>query len=149
MISIREARESDWPQIVGLLRAAALPTEDLAASMREDFLVAEMGADDRLQFVGLVGLQQMSRLGLVRSLVVAEACRGRGVGARLLAQIEQTAKATGIRELWLLTTDADRFFSVHGFTTADRASAPETIRHTDEFKSLCPGDAILMRKRVQ
>ena len=51
-------------------------------------------------------------------------------------------------ELWLLTIDADAWFARLGYTTQARAFAPPEIQQTEEFASLCPGDAVLMMKKL-
>ena len=51
-----------------------------------------------------------------------------------------------ISELWLLTIDADTWFATLGYLTQSRDSAPPAIQSTEEFSSLCPGDAVLMKK---
>ncbi len=73
---------------------------------------------------------------------------GERLGARLVAELELIARNEHIDELWLLTIDANPFFIRHGYIVAERDAAPETIRNTAEFSSLCPGDALLMHKRL-
>lgn len=46
----------------------------------------------------------------------------------------------------LLTIDADKWFASLGYLTQSRDSAPAAIQSTAEFSSLCPGDAVLMKK---
>jgi amino-acid N-acetyltransferase len=146
MISFRDATNADWPQVRLLLSAAALPTEDLTADSLANFLVAE--EDGASQLCGFIGLEELTGLGLVRSLVVSETFRGRGIASDLLGQVERRARTMGMTELWLLTIDADGFFAARGFAVEQREDAPDAIRNTEEFKSLCPGDAVLMRKSL-
>ena len=148
MISVRNATTSDWERIVVLLTEADLPTEDLAASNLGEFLIAERGAGLQVEVVGLVGLQRYTELGLLRSLVVADNCRSQGLGTRLLRELEAAARESGVKELWLLTIDADKFFRRHGYGMSPRLAAPEVIQGTEEFRNLCPGDATLMHKSL-
>ena len=122
-----------------------LPTQDLGPDDLHGFLVAERSAGSALQ--GVVGLQRLSRdIGLLRSLAVADVARGRGLASQIVAATEAAAADAGLSELWLLTIDADGYFQGHGYETLDRGEAPAVLRQTAEFGSLCPGDAVLMRK---
>jgi amino-acid N-acetyltransferase len=97
---------------------------------------------------GVIGLESFENLGLLRSLVVSRAARGSGIGAALVAALEAVCRELGVRELWLLTIDADAFFAKLGYVTRSRDAAPEAIRNTAEFSGLCPGDAVLMSKEL-
>ena len=98
--------------------------------------------------VGMIGIEKFGDVGLLRSLVVDPSARSGGIGARLVAALESMAAERGIAELWLLTIDADAYFSRLGYSVTDRSRAPDVIRRTHEFSSLCPGDATLMRKSL-
>jgi len=80
--------------------------------------------------------------------VVAKQVRSAGFGGKLVGALESAAQTAGIRELWLLTIDAERFFEQQGFTIVNRETVPDVIRETDEFSDLCPGDAFLMMKKL-
>ena len=116
----------------------------------EDFVPEHLVfvAEDADAVVGAIGLEDYGEVGLLRSLVVAEATRGTGLGRRLVAELESYARAGGINEIWLLTIDADAFFARLGYETADRADAPREIRNTAEFSDLCPASATLMFKSL-
>jgi len=143
-LEIRGATATDFRAVQHLLRAAGLPVDDLAAETMRTFLVAAMG--DRI--AGLIGLEQYAKTGLLRSLVVSPAFRNAGLGRLLVAALESLAAGLGVRELWLLTIDAERYFATLGYTVQERAMTPASIRRTREFSSLCPGDAVLMRKKI-
>lgn len=143
-IVIRSARTSDFDAAKALLIESGLPSEDLKPDYLRDFIIA-VRADAP---IGIIGLESFDDIGLLRSLVVDRSCRGFGIGRRLVAALEATASAKGIAELWLLTIDADGFFARLGYAEHARPAAPDSIRSTAEFSSLCPGDALLMRKRL-
>ena len=144
MPTLRQAGPDDWSDIRELLVESGLPVEDLDPDNLARFLVAEDGDE----LVGLIGLQVLGRTGLLRSLVVATQARKAGLGGKLVGALESAAQAAGITELWLLTIDADGFFARQGFDIVDRHTAPEKIRQTQEFSTLCPGSAYLMTKRL-
>ncbi len=139
---IRTATDLDLPAAVELLLDAALPVADLSAE-RLAFV-----AYKQQEIQGVIGLESVENLGLLRSLVVSRAARGSGIGAALVAALEAMCRERGVRELWLLTIDADAFFVKLGYIVCSRDVAPEAIRNTVEFSDLCPGDAVLMSKEL-
>lgn len=145
---IRSASTADWPVVQSLLQAAGLPVEDLDASALSRFLLETKNAVGSETIEGAAGLEIYGSVGLLRSLVVDVLSRGRGCGSRLVDAVEQMAGEAGIRELWLLTIDADRFFASRGYRAVLRDTAPPAIRGTAEFSGLCPDSAVLMTKSL-
>lgn len=139
---IRPGVAADLAIVQVWLTTAGLPVEDLTPDHMNDFLVAVVDA----RSAGMIGLEQFDKLGLLRSLVVDPAARGDGMGRQLVVALEAHAAARGVTELWLLTIDAEAYFLKLGYEIMERDRAPNVIRETDEFSSLCPGDAVLMRK---
>ncbi len=139
---IRASSPDDLAAAIALLEEAALPVADLYGAKFEDFLVATI--DDAI--AGFVGLEQFGALGLLRSLLVTPEHRDAGIGRRLVAAMESRAADAGVHEMWLLTTDADSWFAKLGYSRCDRNEAPRPIASTEEFTSLCPGSAVLMKK---
>jgi amino-acid N-acetyltransferase len=138
------ATPTDAGAVTGLLAQAALPTADLTAARMEEFLVVR--GDGQLE--GMVALEPYGTSGLLRSLVVAPSTRGTGLGTQLVAALEIRARGLGIKELWLLTTTAAAFFAKLGYRVTDRAGAPEAVRRSAEFTSLCPSSAVCMVKAL-
>lgn len=141
---IRPAIPSDLQLARRWLTDARLPVADLTPEHMDGFLIAML--DGRA--VGMIGLEQCGQDGLLRSLFVDASDRGRGVARELVDALEQRAKSDQLSQVWLLTIDADRFFAALDYSIVDRADAPDSIRNTVEFSKLCPGDAVLMRKRL-
>lgn len=137
---IRPATAADLPDAVSFLRAASLPTEDLAAEYLEQVADSDSG------MLGIIGMQRFGDVALLRSLVVSPSARGAGAGRALVAALEAAASRGGVQALWLLTIDASEFFARLGYGVQDRQSAPRAIRNSNEFSRLCPGDALLMSK---
>jgi N-acetylglutamate synthase-like GNAT family acetyltransferase len=98
--------------------------------------------------IELLSREHFGPIGLLRSLVVAPAFRAAGLGRVLVTALESQAASLGVRELWLLTIDADAWFEKLGYEARQRGQAPEVITRTAEFASLCPGDAVLMQKTL-
>jgi amino-acid N-acetyltransferase len=143
-MNIRQATTADFETITGWLAAARLPVADLSIDDMNNFLLAETGGTP----VGTIGLEPFDGIGLLRSLVVVPHSQGGGAGRRLVAALEAGAVQRGLRELWLLTTDADAYFTKLGYATVSRDDTPDSIRQTTEFSKLCPADAVVMRKVV-
>ena len=139
---IRTATDADLPAAMKLLRAASLPTEDLVANH------VELVAEDTAGTLGVIGIEPFGDVALLRSLAVSSRGRGAGVGRSLVEALEAAAYDRGIRELWLLTIDADGFFLRLGYSMQDRQRAPVAIQKSNEFSNLCPADAVLMSKRL-
>lgn len=141
-MNVREARAADFASVKAMLADAGLPTEDLVA---EDLAFV---AEDDGHIVAAIGFQRFGKMGLLRSLVVAEGTRFKGLGRDLVMALEAKASHQGVREIWLLTTGVDEYFAGLGYAVRNRSSAPPGIRGTAEFDQLCPDDATLMAKRI-
>jgi amino-acid N-acetyltransferase len=127
-------------EVRGLLATSGLPTADL-----HDPAIELLGAWDGAALVGAVGLQRCGDAGLVRSLAVAAAWQGRGLGRELCARVLTLARGRGLTALYLLTTTAADFFRRLGYRDAPRDEVPAAIRATAEFASLCPSTATVLR----
>lgn len=121
------------------LTGAGLPSPDPADEPALYF--ALVGSDRPLAFGGVAGSGPDR---LLRSVVVPDASRGTGLGSRIVAGIEEEARRTGAERLWLLTTDAAGFFERLGWTSTERSAAPDAIRQSRQFASICPASATLM-----
>ncbi len=145
-IIVRDARQNDWQEVRLLLDAAGLPVADLDPEQLVDFMVAERPGTGQSKTLGIIGLQRFNQTGLLRSLVVSQDDRKSGLGRRLVSAVEANACCAGVKDLWLLTIDAERYFERLGYKMMSRESAPDSIRNTQEFSGLCPDGAYLMRK---
>lgn len=126
-----------------LLAAANLPAADLPDDL-EHFL----GCSAPESPDGVVGLELYGRDALLRSLVVSPAMRGRGCGKALVDAVESYARDAAVQRMFLLTETAEPFFASLDYLVASRESAPDAIRNSTEFSSLCPASATFMWKRL-
>ena len=141
---IDRANPQDEEAIKELLAACDLPYQDLTATQIEYFLVLR----NEGFLVGCAGLEIYGDAALLRSVALRHSFRNKGLGARLVSEVERAAYGRHVRTLYLLTTTAKGFFSRHGYETVDRSSAPEAIQNSQEFQSLCPSTAVCMLKRI-
>jgi N-acetylglutamate synthase-like GNAT family acetyltransferase len=98
--------------------------------------------------VGFGGLEIHGEDALLRSLLILPPLRSRGIGAAVVAQLENEAALHGCRAVWLLTEAASDFFGRLGYAKCDRAVVPQKIRETPQFAALCPTSADVLVKRL-
>ena len=129
---------------IAMLETAGLCVADLREEhLRHFFYAASQGPP-----AGLVGLELYGRDALLRSLIVQEAERSKGLGTALVRHAEEYAAAQGVRSVYLLTLTAERFFERLGYARAERSGAPAAIAGTSEFASLCPASSAFMVKAL-
>jgi amino-acid N-acetyltransferase len=132
---------SDLDAVRALVEAAHLPTDGLADHFGPAYAVAECEG----RVIGAEGIEPHGSSGLLRSAVVDDRYRGKGVGDLLTRDRLSWAEARGLDEVWLLTTTAADYFPRFGFATADRAAAPPALQQSIEFREACPASAVAMR----
>ena len=140
-MTLRAATAGDHAAVLGLLEAAGLPLAGVPAAMA-DFLVVEREG----RIVGAVGIERYGDSALLRSAVVEPGLRGTGVGASLVDGVLAQARRQGARDVYLLTTTAERWFPRFGFVRIDRDAVPAGVRTSVEFREACPASAAAMRK---
>lgn len=131
-------------KIIELLRVSELPIEDLNDQDLSLFLVA--GEGNCVEAVG--GLQRFGDSALLRSVATSESSRGRGLARKIVEELERVAVSQGIRELYLLTESAGRYFESLNYEIRSRDVVPQSIQGSHQFSSLCPVSAIVMCKRI-
>jgi amino-acid N-acetyltransferase len=130
---------------VALLQAQGLPVSDITDEHLEHFFfVGSVGSP-----TGLVGLELYGTDALLRSLVVADNARRKGLGSALIYHAEQYAASKGVRSIYLLTTTAEAFFKRLGYECIERSNAPPSIERTREFAGLCPASSAFMLKSLK
>jgi amino-acid N-acetyltransferase len=140
-VTLRTAVPSDVPAIHRLITdnlevGHLLPRtiEDVARHVSR-FIVAAI--DDAV--VGCAELAPLSgKVAEVRSLVVAEAFRGRHIGPQLVTTVATTATGGGFSTLCALTHEPSHFVRM-GFTIVPHIWVPEKISHD------CTGCALFRR----
>jgi N-acetylglutamate synthase-like GNAT family acetyltransferase len=142
--SIRLATPGDFTGVVGLLQAADLPTAGLQPAL-PDFLVAE----DRGRLVGAIGLEVYGDRALLRSAVVDAGRRNSGLGSDLVECLLKRARVRGVREIYLLTTTAERYFPRFGFRPIARSEVALAVRDSEEFRGACPDSAVAMHRVLE
>jgi len=142
-VIIEPAQPADEAAIRALLRQAELPDEDFAVHLPH-FLVARHSGG----IVGVIGLELHGADALLRSLAVAPAWRGDGLGGALVRRLEDEARRKSVQHFYLLTASAEKFFARRWFKTIPRNRVPAAIAATPEFLGLCPASAVCMTRAV-
>jgi amino-acid N-acetyltransferase len=140
---VRPAAGHDCPAVIALLEAASLPTAGVPPTL-ERFLVAE----EHGRVIGVVGLELYEDGALLRSAAVQPGGRGTGIGAALVRGILAAARESGVTDVYLLTTTAERWFPRFGFERIARADVPAGVGSSLELREACPASAAVMRLRL-
>ena len=136
------ASPMDEPCIRQLLALCGLPHEDITPEHLDHFLVIK----EKGEILGSVGLEILGRSALLRSLAVDPRFRKRGFASELTKKAEEYSASLKIKELFLLTMTAEKFFLRRGYQKTERNSAPPEIQGTTEFQSFCPDSSVCMVK---
>ena len=138
-MEIRRATRAEVPDVDTLLAKSSLPALPNAHPLSNLLVVLDEGV-----VVGAVALEVAARRGLVRSVVVEEGHRRRGLGAGLVSSIIARGHELGLRELYVLTENASEFFSSREFSEVERAEVPPEIQATREYREQSPESALVM-----
>jgi N-acetylglutamate synthase-like GNAT family acetyltransferase/SAM-dependent methyltransferase len=143
-LEIRTANPDDFEAVVGLLKSAGLPTEDLNPTL-PNFLLAFV--DDKL--VGSAGIEVKGAYGLLRSVAVDAAFRNYKIARRLVNDLVKQVRLQGVKEVFLITTTAEAYFEKQGYERIDRKTVPDEIAQSQQFSGLCPSSAVVMKKGIE
>jgi arsenite methyltransferase len=141
---VRPVTAADTARVAALLAGADLPVAGLADQFEDGFVVAEVEGEA----AGAAGLEIYGAYGLLRSVVVAEAWRGRGLGESLVRERLDYARRRGVRRVYLLTTTAPAWFVRLGFSHVSRDAVPAGVRRSPEFSGICPDSAAVLEQRL-
>ncbi|MFN4257048.1 MAG: arsenic resistance N-acetyltransferase ArsN2 [Saprospiraceae bacterium] len=137
---VTPAQSTDFQKVAAFLAAAKLPTSDLPAGLPHFFVALEGG-----ELAATAGVEIFGEIALLRSVAVAPAQRGSGLGAAILRTTIAHAQAKGATSIWLITDSAAGYFEKHGFRAVERSAAPPEIAGTAQFAGLCPSSAVVMK----
>ena len=130
-LTIRDAHSSDIARIHELLRGESLPIEGVDQMLMTTTSIAAHHGD----VVGTASIEVLGSVGLLRSVVVAETWRGRGLGRRLVVDRITWARES-LDALFLFADTDPTFFEKLGFVPVKRDELPADLEHSAEF-GLC------------
>ncbi|GAB4181269.1 MAG: hypothetical protein Kow00108_17920 [Calditrichia bacterium] len=142
-VKIERADKEDLKIIEQILKNNSLPVDDIFDDHIR-FYLAKIGDT----VVGTVGLEKYGKLGLLRSLAVHDDYKNQHIGSQLVKYLEEESRKEGIKTLYLLTTNANRYFERFHFSSVSRLSVPESLQHSRQFAEICPTSSIVMKKDI-
>jgi amino-acid N-acetyltransferase len=142
-VILREAALADRPAVENLLTELKLPVAGVVDWL-DRFWIAE--ADGRI--VGVAGVEIYRDGALLRSVAVHPGWRSGGLGRTLVDRALDGAKRAGVRDVFLLTTTAERYFPQLGFEGITREAVPPGVQGSIEFREACPASAVVMRRTL-
>jgi phosphoglycolate/pyridoxal phosphate phosphatase family enzyme len=137
---VRQASGPDLPSIAQLLHDGGLP----AGAARERVgrtVVAE--ADRRV--IATAAWEQLGDVALLRSVAVATDQRDVGIGMLVVAAALRQAARAGVRDVYLVTTEVEGFFTRCGFRTIPREELPQGVASHRQIVRECPSSAPVMK----
>ena len=140
MQSILPAGARDLPDILALLEASKLPRAGIDHHVETALVARDAG-----RLVGCAAVEVYGAAGLLRSVAVAPDRRGTGLGQELTVAALDLARERGVKDVYLLTTTADRFFPRFGFSVISRDQIDPALQRSEELRGACPASAVAMR----
>jgi GNAT superfamily N-acetyltransferase len=140
--TIRPCRDDERGAILTIVNAAAEAYRGVipADRWREPYMPADeldgeiaagvefWGYEDGGELLGVMGIQSVRDVDLIRHAYVAPASQGRGVGGALLERIGAAAVRPLLVGTWSTAEWAIRFYRGHGFEPVSRARTAELLR---------------------
>ncbi len=91
-----------------------MPVEELRHEIQSG--VRFWGCEEDGELVGVMGIQDVQDVTLIRHAYVRTAKRGEGIGGKLLAELRRLTARPVLIGTWAAATWAIRFYEKHGFT---------------------------------
>jgi GNAT superfamily N-acetyltransferase len=134
---IRRCRDDELAAVGAIVNAAAVVYRGVIPEDRwhEPYMgMAELkgeiaagvefwGYEDGGELIGVMGIQPVQDVTLIRHAYVSPAAQGRGVGGALLAALEARGTGQMLVGTWAAATWAIRFYERHGFVAVDDPAA--------------------------
>jgi GNAT superfamily N-acetyltransferase len=129
MATIRPCRDDERPEILAIVNAAAeayrgvipadrwhepyMPADELEGEIAAG--VAFWGYEDDGRLLGIMGIQPVRDVDLIRHAYVVPASQGRGIGGALIEHLMRSATRRVLVGTWAAAEWAVRFYRRHGF----------------------------------
>ena len=142
-LSIRICRDEDFPAMLDIINDAArryrgaVPDDCLGEPYMPDHeLEHEVDAgvrfwaceDERGALIGVMGLQRVDDVHLIRHAYVSTPAQGRGVGGALIRHLVAKSEEPILVGTWAAAAWAICFYRKHGFALASPAEAQALLR---------------------
>ncbi len=141
MTLITKTNAKDLPEVLKLLSMVNLPVEGVKEQFQNFFIIRK----DKT-IVGCIGIEIYGNTALLRSLAVHPSFQGKGLGLQLVHKIEGYSTEKNLRNIYLLTETAEKFFLNLGYNYVPRDNVDPRIKQTIEFTTLCPSSPVMIKK---
>ena len=141
MLLTTKAITQDLPEVLTLLKLVDLPIEGVKEHFHDFFIIRK----DKM-VVGCVGIEIYENVGLLRSLGIRPTFQGKGLGKQMVGKIEEYSAEKGLRNIYLLTDTAEKFFLKLGYLLISREETDPRVKQSIEFTTLCPSSPVMMKK---
>lgn len=138
-ITIRPASAQEWPQVVRLLEANGLASDDLKQP-HDHFLLAWAEGEA----IGVAGVEPCADAALIRAVSVEKSRQGTGVGRQLLERLIADLRQEGLSRVFALTVTSPEYFAQFKFKRIPHEQAPAALRALAEFERACSACTALM-----
>ena len=139
---IRPCASADFPTIREIINDAAVAYRGVIPADRwhEPYMPADelrreiaagvrfWGFEESGQLVGVIGLQHVQDVALIRHAYVRTECRSRGIGGKLLAHVREQTERPILIGTWAAAVWAVRFYEKHGFRLVTPERKVELLR---------------------
>jgi GNAT superfamily N-acetyltransferase len=141
-VNIRPCRADERDHILAIVNAAAeayrgvipedrwhepyMPGEELDAELAAG--VEFWGYEEDGELLGVMGIQPMRDVNLIRHAYVVPASQGRGIGGALLEHLLEVATRPMLVGTWSAAAWAIRFYERHGFEYVGKERTAELLR---------------------
>ncbi|MBE0429315.1 MAG: GNAT family N-acetyltransferase [Thermoleophilia bacterium] len=139
---IRKCEDDDIPVMLEIINDAARAFQGVIPGdcwsepyMPRDELLAEIedgvefwGHEEAGQLIGIMGIQGVGEVTLIRHAYVRTSRRNRGVGSRLLKELRRMASGPILMGTWIDAVWAIAFYEKHGFRRLTGAQSARLLR---------------------
>jgi len=139
---IRPCREADFEAIYSIVNDAAQAYRGVIPEDRwhEPYMSREelrreihsgvrfWGYEDHGELIGVMGIQDVRDVTLIRHAYVRTAHRNQGIGGKLLAELRQGTSRPVLVGTWAAATWAIRFYERHGFRLLSKEEKDRLLR---------------------
>ena len=139
---IRQCRQSDFEAMYAVINDAAQAYQDVIPAdrwtepyMSREYLNHELadgvvfwGYEENNGLIGVMGIQHVQDVTLIRHAYVLTAQRGKGIGGKLLSELKQKISGPTLVGTWKAAVWAVRFYEKHGYRLVTEQQKEQLLR---------------------